>query len=108
MADTVKHTAGPWAISGRSAACIRTADQDQRIAYLETADNTFEVCEANALLIAAAPDLLEHGGKLASEVAGLKAFEQDIRAVIGNTNWSVLMDRLVGVENAIARAEGRS
>uniref|UniRef100_UPI00130067E3 hypothetical protein n=1 Tax=Agrobacterium pusense TaxID=648995 RepID=UPI00130067E3 len=59
-------------------------------------------------LIAAAPDLLEHGGKLASEVEGLKAFEKDIRAAIGNTNWSVLMDRLVGVKNAIAKAEGRS
>lgn len=54
-----KGTPGPWAISSRSASCIRTADQEQRIAYLETADNTFETCEANGRLIAAAPELLE-------------------------------------------------
>ena len=32
--------------------------------------------------------------KLANECDGMRAFEQDIRAVVGNTNWSVLRQRV--------------
>jgi hypothetical protein len=32
--------------------------------------------------------------KLATEVGGLKAFEPGVREAIGNTNWTVLMQRL--------------
>lgn len=32
--------------------------------------------------------------KLAAEVGGLKAFEPGVREAIGNTNWTVLMQRL--------------
>ncbi|NTG00063.1 hypothetical protein G6L30_08005 [Agrobacterium rhizogenes] len=69
---------------------------------------TKEESHANARLIAAALDLHEQGRKLAAEVGALRAFEHDIRVAIGNTNWSVLIDRLVGMDAAIAKAEGRS
>jgi len=36
-------------------------------------------------------DEIEALRKLANEVSGLRAFEPEIRAAIGNTNWSVLM-----------------
>ncbi|MFN6952496.1 MAG: hypothetical protein ACK4NE_07870 [Albidovulum sp.] len=62
------------------------------------------VAAANARLIAAAPDMLETEQKLAAEVGGLRAFEQEIRAAIGNTNWSLLMQRLAEANAAIAKA----
>lgn len=85
-----RHTPGPWALSERSSACVRTADQDQRIAYLETADNTFETCEANARLIAAAPDLLAAVDKVVN-------------------NWGDLHHKdLMQLRAAIAKVEVRS
>lgn len=92
MTQEVKHTPGPWALSGRTATCIRTADQEQHIAYMETADNTVETCLANAHLIAAAPDLL----------LALKSFMHNNSVVIG------LPLAARAARAAIAKAEGRS
>jgi len=39
-------------------------------------------------------------GKLASEVDALRAFEMDVRAVIGNTNWDCLMGRLAALSSS--------
>jgi hypothetical protein len=63
--------------------------------------------EANARLIAAAPEMHKTGRKLANEVGGLKAFEHEVRAIIGNTNWSVLMQRLAEADAVLSKAEGR-
>lgn len=41
--------------------------------------------------------------KLAAEVGGLKAFEPGVREAIGNTNWTVLMQRLDEAEAALSR-----
>ena len=41
--------------------------------------------------------------KLAAEVGGLKAFEPGVRDAIGNTNWTVLMQRLDEAEAALSR-----
>ncbi len=40
--------------------------------------------------------------KLAAEVGGLKAFEPGVREAIGNTNWTVLMQRLDEAEAALS------
>lgn len=59
---------------------------------------------ANARLIAAAPDMLDTERRLAAEVGGLRAFEHEIRAAIGNTSWALLMQRLAEADAAIAKA----
>jgi len=41
--------------------------------------------------------------KLAAEVGGLKAFEPGVREAIGNTHWTVLMQRLDEAEAALSR-----
>lgn len=41
--------------------------------------------------------------KLTAEVGGLKAFEPGVREAIGNTNWTVLMQRLDEAEAALSR-----
>ena len=43
--------------------------------------------------------------KLANEVEALKAFEDDIRDAIGNTNWSALMQRLAEARAALTPPE---
>jgi len=100
-----KHTSGPWHVTeakipsgeimvlggeGFDFGCIASVTEMQ-----------------DAHLIAAAPDLIETERKLANEVGGLTAFENDIRAIIGNTNWSVLMQRMDEAVAAIAKAEGQ-
>ena len=136
MSDSKKiddggHTPGPWAVTGVSMTTgnVSVGMKEHRIVIAEVTNaasfgdmlagamkrggggfqqNDCHTQFANARLIAAAPDLHEHGRKLAAEVGGLKAFEHEIRSVIGNTNWSVLIDRLVGMDLAIAKAEGRA
>jgi hypothetical protein len=94
------HTPGPWAdICG-----YITIKGGRNVASVNS-HNTTEG-KANARLIASAPDMVEAGRKLAAEVGGLRAFEHEVRAAIGNTNWSVLMDRLAGMDAAIAKATG--
>lgn len=94
MSETA-YTNGPWVVSGRTATCIRTEDQEQRIAYIETADNDFETCIANARLIAASPELLE----------ALKVCINVMELVDGENDCSRGID---AAEAAIAKAEGRS
>lgn len=94
----VTHTPGPWAVSGRTATCIRTADQEQRIAYMETADNTIETCVANARLIAAAPDLL----------AALKQARQFIDTFTPWEDGAMIVHTLGVIDAAIAKAEART
>ena len=60
------------------------------------------------LKAAASPDLLVTGHKLSNEVGGLRAFEPEIRGIIGNTNWAILMQRLDEAGAAIAKATGRA
>lgn len=120
--NEVKHTPGPWQVQ----AMEFSADHpDYGVAYVigenlgglvgaalpwptELDNGAFSRVEANARLIAAAPEMLEALRKLAAEVGGLRAFEAEMRAELGNTNWSVLMKRLADADATIAKAEGRS
>lgn len=54
-----------------------------------------------ALLV---PGLVEALEKLANEVDALCAFEPEVRAAIGNTNFSILMERRDLARNVLARA----
>ena len=128
MADA-KHTPGPWVVTGVSMTTgnVSVGMKEHRIVIAEVTNAAsfgdmllgamkrggggFEQSDchtqyANARLIATAPELHEAGRKLAAEVGGLRAFESEIREAIGNTNWSVLMNRLVGMDAAIAKATG--
>jgi hypothetical protein len=73
----------------------------------EMDNGDFGRVQANARLIAAAPEMHKTGRKLANEIGGLKAFEHEVRAIIGNTNWSVLMQRLAEADAVLSKAEGR-
>lgn len=97
-----KYTPGPWFASEDGE--VYSTSSYSSVAMVLMNDSGPE----NARLIAAAPDLYEKGRKLAAEVGALRAFEAEIREAIGNTNWSVLMDRLAGMDAAIAKAEVRS
>lgn len=57
-------------------------------------------------VILAAPDLLDALRKLTNEVAGLGMFGPEIKALISNTNWNVLVQRVQEAREAIAKAEG--
>lgn len=81
-------------------------DHDDLVLWYTTQDDGLHGYQEDKSIIAAAPDMLEAGRKLANEVAGLKAFEHELRAVIGNTNWSVLMQRMAEAEAAISKAKG--
>jgi len=98
--SAAKHTPGPWAVSGRTSTCIRTADQEQRIAYMETADNTIETCVANARLIAAAPELLE----AAKDV--IKLFHYHTEDAADAADFAAAVE--IQLESAISKAEGRT
>ncbi len=109
MADTAKHTAGPWTVLGVDCVdgmkfvdieCGEVATKSCRsIAYVRTADGGDTVTEqdmANAHLIAAAPDLLE----------ALKLF---VRAekMARDGNPPTGADELIELgDAAIAKAEG--
>ena len=65
--------------------------------------------EANARLIAAAPELYEALSKLANEVAAICSLaEAAIRESAGNTNYSVLWERQARATLALAKARGES
>jgi len=100
--EKTKHTPGPWKAKTVKALGIY-ANNDQQIAVVHNEmprggrrQDDYNIEEANARLIAAAPDLLE-----ACEVllkAAPELWGDDIE------KWPRLMDR---VEAAIAKAEGR-
>lgn len=52
------------------------------------------------------PALLEALSFLANEVDGMRAFEDEVRQVIGHTNWSVLAVRLKEARAALLQATG--
>jgi len=63
--------------------------------------------EANAHIIAAAREMLEALHKLAGNAGALRAFEFEIRAIAGHTNWQCLMDAVADADAAIAKALGK-
>ncbi len=88
------HTPGPWSVGrldlneqrkifGSSHELVATAAWEL--------DSQHPTMEANARLIAAAPDLLDAA-----------------RAVVGNANHDCLLDAIADCRHAIAKAEGKA
>jgi hypothetical protein len=107
-----KFTSGPYTLCDRgdyadfdgNSRVILGDDDTIRLAVVQTDGR--EEFEANAHLFATAPELFTNGLKLANEVGGLRAFKDEVVAVIGHTNWNVLMGRLDALDAALAKARG--
>lgn len=52
-------------------------------------------------------ELLEALRKLSFEVAGLSAFESEVRQAIGNTNYHVIAEFNERAKTSVAKAEGK-
>lgn len=100
---TTKHTPGPWEIDyNDSSNPIIGADKQvvARVAHLAAWRHPLEA-EANARLIAAAPELLDLA-KSALEELGKMDF-----TLSANWNGSIKTNVALFLEKAIAKAEGR-
>lgn len=62
--------------------------------------------DANARLIAAAPELLDALRAADEALVQFTAFESDARAIMGNTNFALVLLRQTQVRAAIAKATG--
>lgn len=93
---TSQHTPGPWRFE-RGTSTIRSEPANYWLASMNSFDGAVNH-EANARLIAAAPDLLE-ALKLAQLAVSELCYEQDP----ANECWNVLQV----VNSAIAKAEGQ-
>ena len=106
--DKNKHTSGPWHTQGwvPTWAYIPVKDARHNLVcslYPDTAHNyTREEVEANACLIAAAPQLLEALIKLSNEAAGWFDYESEMRQVAGNTNFACLKQRVDEARTLVA------
>lgn len=122
MAEKHTHTPGPWVAYHQNdhhewqigaGLSPDKADNDGHFEFIVA--QTFgglgiddSESEANARLIAQAPAMIDVLRKLAAEVGGLRAFEGELRAEISNTNWNVLMMRLLEADAVVAAATGEA
>ena len=94
-----KHTSGPWVVVARTDYHVaRITDQDGEPVAFTSAMN--RQSEANAHLLAAAPDLL---GELKRMVEHFEVFASDHSMEASTETWSALHC----AKAAIAKAEGR-
>ena len=91
MQIPTSHTPGPWYVGERAASGIDVRAVDSRDLLAQACIGRLN-CEANARLIAAAPDLLEACKQLYEYMPTLTALQRRIAAE---------------AEQAIAKAEGR-
>ena len=92
----MSHTPGPWSVSKRATLRV-IAHDDNTIASTGCTDNLRDQWEANARLIAAAPDLLAALEKLYRLHCGLDSWHED---AMSNTWASAIA--------AIAKAKGEA
>ena len=118
--ERVGHTPGPWkACKNGHCSCgqiwgpdgntsvARACGIKELTAFEADKVPCMEMQKANARLIAAAPALLEALIKLSNEVHGsLPLAEFDLRQMIGNSNYNILMQRAEEARAAIAKATG--
>lgn len=103
MADTVKHTPGPWIVDGPLHNQIVWCGPDERVCFLAHSNGEKPSQDkANGLLIAAAPDLLR-------ELKALLAHYVELAKISDDGFWDPEKEqRATEAQAAIARAEGRS
>lgn len=97
---TTKHTPGPWEIIEDAVIEIIPVDTGDVIAYVEQAGYNRDEVQANAYLIAAAPELLKMMKETLVEMEELSNEETKWISFIGRTNSKKL-------RSVIAKAEGR-
>lgn len=95
-----KHTPGPWKVGAASSAVYEPSNDARAIALMPTANWAIETREANARLIAAAPELL---AALREAVPYMEA--ELARAFPPHNPASPLSLALKGARAAIAKAE---
>jgi hypothetical protein len=105
------HTAGPWKMSGSTTAVYRAvqngnwaghSDLNEPIAWLTDTGRNAKETEANARLIAAAPELLAALRELVEVGRTVLSPVHDSGAVKGRTDHEIL----VAAVAALAKAEG--
>lgn len=100
----MKHTPTPWNVSPDG---IIYAGNDpvtaQEVGFVAQGSDGIPEARANGVLMAASPDLLDAIKKLAHEARGFKAMAS--AEFHGNTNMTVLEERIVAAFDAIRRAE---
>lgn len=111
MSET-KHAPGPWTVEEYGyddpPALVIHTDEIHRVCFMATPGSMCdpETIEANANLIAAAPDLHSHGTFLLER---LNDFEREIQDDELAREWSGhVMPAIARFSAAIAKAEGRS
>lgn len=96
-----KHTPGPWKLDATTLEITTSDEVEARIAMIDGDNCDWSQAEADARLIAAAPEMLE----------ALKTAKETIRAWHGPNAWDIY-DRVSPemrlINEAIAKAEGRS
>ena len=90
------YTKGPWEVDRRASTRV-TDGADTTIASAGMASRTMEDAQANARLIAAAPDLLE----------ALKGIYAGVVSGSDRVNINVSVGAFQAMELAIAKAEGK-
>jgi hypothetical protein len=107
------HTKGPWTAGHFSSVVglpvMAQPDPTSNSVVICGVRGDRETAEANARLIAAAPDLLEALRSLVADLGGCwDAFEPALREAISNTNYNIVQMRLAAARAALARAENQS
>ncbi len=93
------HAPGPWSFRGVRDASHRCVEAGPNLIASDIPS------EADARLIAAAPDLKRELLKLRNEVDGLIAnFDDELRDVLGDASLDVLTERLTAASAALAKA----
>ena len=90
------YTTGPWEFDGRCQ-IVEAARPHMRVAFLPSDHAEYASSEANARLIAAAPELLE-------ELKGLVRFADAVRVQVGMGKTQI--ECLEKARTVIAKAEG--
>lgn len=113
-----KHTAGPWSVGGFGPYSVAVIGQDREVVYeldcqvrvehqrtderllaaRRRSQEQYDAATANAILIAAAPELLD----------ALRAAENFMAGFEGDELQDGIDQRLATVRAAIAKADGRS
>jgi antitoxin (DNA-binding transcriptional repressor) of toxin-antitoxin stability system len=78
------------------------------IEIAETGEFVAEVIPQYAPLFLSAPCMFEALARLANEAMGCEAFETQLRRVMGNTNYSLLIQRAKEARAIIAKARGET
>jgi hypothetical protein len=102
--ETSKHTPGPWHLFPKNPLCIEA--RDGNVALVNLARSS----EADARLIAAAPDLLEALKKLRAAVQDVLLPAMSAANLGTDELWAQMSwgDAVLKTDTAIAKAEGKS